>query len=439
MDDFTMEHVTIGLLRSQYLLDCIHDGRSEQLAIKLRNLTNWSARWQSRLLGFRNDTVIFVCPPGPQTAVEMLRYMMDRIPPSAGVVDVVRLPIQITGHGLWVSPDAISRGLDLLTDGALMAAPPAADVLQLDGNVVQQSNSGASLDPLGSVPTSYEDHTPFKYMLGRTMDDVMVGEKLWPVPTHPLWLLVGLLVLGFNGELLKPFVGLVLVGIAVALCWWKGYEDAISPLVGVLHVWAVINARGNFAAVAALTLVPGGPGVTLTLLAALFAARRTTYLVLLGAMAGYATYCDIRRRQTHKTLLHTVARLVSNHERVNADFTNLWRTHIPDLVEMEPTALDGWFVLQDIGRRAVAFCPMQPASIPDDYHVVHALTGGCWVIGPETLPADVSGAMEELREVVGLGSEVEVCAPRLLVLGGDVLVVTLFGPTRAIPRVTYGR
>lgn len=431
--DFSMEHVAVAVLHSEHILACVNEGRSETLAVLMRNLIGWADRWGSRLLGFHGNVLVFVCPPGPQTAVEMLTYMMDRTATAAGAVDTVRLSVSITSHGLRVSPDAIARAVSMLTPGALRAAPPVADMLRIAGDIVHESVSGASLSPLPGVPRTFEDHTPFTYSLGRTVDSVATDVRLWPVPTHPLWLAVGVAALGLNGELLKAFVGALLVGPAVAMAWWQGYADAISPLLGMLHVWAVVNAHGSFPVVAALAVVPGAPGLALMLLAALFAARRTPYLVLLGAVAGYAAYCGMRRTQLRKALRSTTSRLVAHHERVNAKFASLWRTHIPDLVNMPPTPPDGWFVLSELGRRVVAFCHTLPGGVPPGYHVVHALTGGCWVLSGDALPANVDGAIASMRDVVGRGAEIEVCAPRLLVLGGDVLVVALLGPTRARP------
>lgn len=432
LQEFVLENRSVALIRSQFIANAVVDGRSDMLAIRMRNLASWADRWGARLLGFHGDVLVFVCSQGPTSALEMTKYMMDRLVPCAGVVDVVRLSLEVTDHGLRIDAQALRRQLDLLQPGALYLGPAAQGVLQLDDPLVYQTQSGASPEALGGVPTSYADYTPFRYHLDRTVEDTMAVERLWPTPTHPLWMLVGLAALGFNYEYLVVFSAAMLIGPGVAAAWWFDYPDMISPLLGVLHMWAVVNAHGAFPLVAALALVPGAPGLVLTMAAATFAAKRTLYLVLLGALAGYAAYYSMVRDRERRQLRATVNRLVGNYERVNIEFNRLWRTHIPDLVDLEPTRLDGWFVLRNLGTRVVAYVPTLPGAIEPGHHVVHCLSGGCWVISSEEIPADVDAAVNEMREALGPGAIVEVCNPHLMVLGGDVLVVNVFGPIRAL-------
>lgn len=431
LQEFVLENRSVALIDSRFIANAVVDGRSDMLAIRMRNLVSWAERWDARLLGFHGDVLIFVCAQGPTSALDMTKYMMDRLVPCAGVVDVVRLPIRLTDHGLKVDPNALRTQLALLQPGALCVGPAARGVLELEDPVVYQTQSGASPEALGGVPTSYADYTPFRYHLDRMVDDTLAVARLWPAPTHPLWILAGLVALGFNYEYLIVFSAAMIVGPGVWAAWWFGYPDMVSPLLGILHMWAVVNARGAFPVVAAVALVPGAPGLVFTLLAAMFAARRTSYLVLLGAASGYAAYFCMVRDQERKQLRATVNRLVANYERVNTEFTRLWRTHIPDLVDLEPTRLDGWFVLRNLGTRVVAYVSDLPRAIQPGHHVVHALTGGCWIISSEEIPADVDAAVNEMREALGPGAVVEVCNPHLMVLGGDVLVVNVFGPTRA--------
>lgn len=441
MGNFVLETAVVALFRSDYLSQRLDNLDVSTLELRLRNMVEWSQRWGCRLLGMHGDIFIFLCPPGSETAIHMMAYMADLLPTAACVVDIIRLPVQITDHGLQI--ELPSNTLNLVERGHFTV-----------GHAVQHSlglNHRRLPNPEIQNPPAQRHH--FEHVLERHMDMRLIDQPILPLMVDPLWSLVAPALLFAMGDWMAGIPMLLFVG-AAFLTRYLEHPELCSIVLGFSSAATVLLTHGSLVPAAVLCLIPGSPSVVATLVFAsastallahsshsmvaalassVFLMRRTMLLVLLAAVAGYSVWCVLLRDRETRTYRATAIALLAQETRVGAQLENIWKAHVPDVVEMDTRTLDGWMVLRDMGPRVVAYCPSLPAGVHPQDHVIHCLTGGCWIISREELDRDVQAAVQAMEERVGLNATVEVCSPRVLVFGGAVLFATVFGPARAKP------
>jgi len=426
VNELVMEPATIALIRSEYMTERIANLQTEVVGMRFRNLVEWSDRWGCRLLGLHGDVFVFLCPSGASTAIEMLRFMMDRIQPCAGVVDQIRLPVSVTQHGLTI--DLPRRTLDMLQVGELRLGSNVRHTL----GITHQSIPIDDRDIPGP-PMRQEDRSVFNHRLERQTDDLEVVQPLRPLDVHPMWVLVPFLYLLAMYLPLQASITVILTGPAALALWYYDHPEFVGIPVGIASTLAVGLSGGNFVGVVTMSLIPGAPSVVGIFAVATFMTHRDIVLVVLIAMAGYSAWCTNKRDRKFRTTRATVASLLHEEVRYGSQLENLWKARVPDLVNVETRDLDSWLTLRDMGRRIVAFCPTLPTGVHPQDHIIHSLTGGCWIISREVLGIDADGARTAMEERLGHNAIVEPCSPRVLVFGGDVLAMSVFGPTRAKP------
>ena len=426
----TVDRAIVCVVYSAMLAERAWDGAGEELGVWLERMQVWAAQWSGRVVGLHGLAVVLVCDGSVRDAVDMTAFIMDHVTVCAGAVDVVSLRLWSHGERMFLGAEALRRATDSLVLGELRVGPGVQDVLNYSSPTVFASPTGAPPEPVQPPAAPEPEHVLARGPLVPVVEHRAPSLwAAWLAPTPPAWLLVAVAVLAWHGDPVAATVAAVFGCGALGAFWFAQHDVAYGYVIAVVHAWALVNPHTTFAGVAALALVPSAPAAAVTLAFWFFTMPFTLNGPIVAAIVAFGLWTTLTREHALDAVWKGHAALATANTRAGARHANLWDAYVPECLHRPPGALNGWTVLRDLGDRVVAY-----SSAPNNQCMSFpSLTGGWWLVSPMPLPADVDGALAEMRALVCDGTPVELARVSLFGYGGSVLVTAVLGSRTATP------